>query len=89
MEKTMEIVTSWEEKGIAKGLAIGRLAEAELLLRQLHRRVGTISPDRRERVLSLSFERLDGLGDALLGFSSLSELDAWLDAPPAEPTTGG
>ena len=34
----MEIVTSWEEKGIAKGLAIGRLAEAELLLRLLHRR---------------------------------------------------
>ena len=85
----MEIVTSWEEKGIAKGLGMGRLAEAELLLRQLHRRVGTISPDRRERVLSLSFERLEGLGDALLGFSSLSELDAWLDAPPAEPTTGG
>jgi len=85
----MEIVTSWEEKGIAKGLAIGRLAEAEVLLRQLHRRVGAISPDRWERVLSLSFERLEGLGDALLGFSSLSELDAWLDAPPAEPTTGG
>ena len=85
----MEIVTSWEEKGIAKGLAMGRLAEAELLLRQLHRRVGAISPDRRERVLSLSFERLEGLGDALLEFSSLSELDAWLDAPPAEPTTGG
>jgi len=101
----MEIVTSWEEKGIAKGLAMGReegrehgleqglergrLAEAELLLRQLHRRVGAISPDRRERVLCLSFERLEGLGDALLEFSSLSELDAWLDAPPAEPTTGG
>ena len=67
----------------------GWLAEAELLLRPLHRRVGTISPDRRERVLSLSFERLEGLGDALLEFSSLSELDAWLDAPPAEPTTGG
>jgi len=33
-------------------------------------------------------ERLEGLGDALLGFSSLSELDAWLDAPTAKPTTG-
>ena len=79
-EKAMEIITSWMEEGIKKGLEQGRRSEASLVLRQLERRLGAVPGARVGEVLALSTSLLEGLGEALLDFSSPSDLDAWLDA---------
>jgi predicted transposase/invertase (TIGR01784 family) len=52
--------------------------ERSLILRQLERRVGKVSQKVRSQVLSLSFTELDSLGEALLDFSKLSDLNDWL-----------
>jgi predicted transposase/invertase (TIGR01784 family) len=52
--------------------------ELKLLLRQLNRRVGTVSIELQERVRSLPLEQLEELGEALLDFTALSDLEAWL-----------
>jgi len=63
----------------AEGEKRGRSAEARsLVLRQLTRRVGELSPEVRQRVESLSLEQLENLGEALLDFTSMADLDAWL-----------
>lgn len=51
-----------------------------LVLLQLTRRVGELSPEVRQRVKSLSLEQLENLGEALLDFTSMADLDAWLAA---------
>ena len=68
------------ERGLQRGLEQGRRSEASLVLRQLERRLGAIPGDRAGEVLALSTSLLEGLGEALLDFSSPSDLDTWLDA---------
>jgi len=98
-EKAMEIVTSWMEEGIRKGLAEGRneglaegrnegLAEGRnegrrieagaVVLRLLGRKVGRLPAALVDRIRSLQTERLEDLGEALLDFGSIADLEAWL-----------
>ena len=53
---------------------------ANLVLRQLRRRLGNIGDDREIRVRQLSLSQLEELGEALLDFSSLEALDRWLSS---------
>ena len=52
--------------------------ETHLLIRQLSRRFGKISDRRIQVINSLTLEQLDDLGEALLDFSELADLDNWL-----------
>ena len=54
--------------------------ELSLILRQLTRRVGELPQQSRQRVENLSLEQLENLGEALLDFSSMADLQAWLEA---------
>ncbi|MBW4619676.1 MAG: DUF2887 domain-containing protein [Cyanosarcina radialis HA8281-LM2] len=63
---------------LAEGVQRGLQREKSLILRQLTRRVGELSPEVRQRVESLSLEQLENLGEALLDFTNMSDLDAWL-----------
>ncbi|BAZ04197.1 DUF4351 domain-containing protein [Calothrix sp. NIES-3974] len=59
----------------------GRKAEAcQLITRLLTRRVGELPQPVRSQVESLSLEELENLGEALLDFTSMADLDAWLAA---------
>ena len=51
----------------------------DLILRQLNRRIGEIDASLIERVRGLSAEQLENLGEALLDFSSVADLEAWLN----------
>ncbi|UKP00858.1 DUF2887 domain-containing protein [Nostoc sp. UHCC 0870] len=57
----------------------GREVEARsLILRLLTRKVGELPQEVRQKVESLSLEQLENLGEALLDFTSMADLDAWL-----------
>ncbi|MBW4622895.1 MAG: DUF4351 domain-containing protein [Cyanosarcina radialis HA8281-LM2] len=57
----------------------GREVEARsLILRLLTRRVGELPPEVQSLVEALSLEQLENLGEALLDFTSTTDLDAWL-----------
>jgi predicted transposase YdaD len=60
------------------GEARGEAKEQALILRQLTRRVGNMSSQLQERIKSLPLERLEALGEALLDFTSMTDLSAWL-----------
>ncbi len=51
-----------------------------LVLRQLHRRVGTIPPELQLQLQPLPLEPLEALAEDLLDFSSLTDLTDWLQA---------
>ena len=51
----------------------------DLILRQLNRRVGEIDTSLIERIQGLSLEQLENLGEALLDFSSVADLETWLN----------
>lgn len=66
-ERVMEIRTSWGER-----------AERSLIFRQLARRVGEVPEPLRIQIEALPIEQLESLGEALLDFSSLVDLETWL-----------
>ncbi|QLE57405.1 DUF4351 domain-containing protein [Nostoc sp. TCL26-01] len=51
----------------------------DLILRQLNRRIGKIDVSLIERVQGLSTEQLENLGEALLDFTTVADLDIWLN----------
>ena len=52
--------------------------EADLLIRQLKRRFGSLSPEQSDRLKALSVPQLEELAEALLDFTDLSDLLDWL-----------
>ncbi len=81
--ETMEIVTSWEQRGITQGrtegITQGRTEGKETLIaRQLRRRFGLVSTDLTARLDTLTPDQLDDLGEALLDFTAPADLEAWL-----------
>jgi predicted transposase YdaD len=63
-----------------EGREEGREAEARsLVFRLLTRRVGELSQEVRSRIETLSLEQLENLGEALLDFNSMTDLQTWLD----------
>jgi Domain of unknown function (DUF4351) len=59
--------------------ADGRTEEGQsLVLKILTRKLGNISPEVRSSVNSLTIDRLESLGEDLLDFTSMADLEAWL-----------
>jgi hypothetical protein len=79
-EGIMQIVTSWMEQGIERGIEQG---ERSLILRLLNRQVGALTPEIESQIRTLSLSQLEALGDALLSFSSSADLQNWLSSNPS------
>jgi predicted transposase/invertase (TIGR01784 family) len=84
-EDIMQIVTSWMERGIERGIAEGEQrgraeGERSLVLRQLTRRLGTLPVSAEAQVQALALPQLEALGEALLDFVQLSDLTEWLQS---------
>ncbi len=52
--------------------------EAQLVLRQLQRRIGPVSKAQQARITALPIDDLETLGEALLDFTATAALVAWL-----------
>jgi Domain of unknown function (DUF4351) len=58
---------------------VGGQREAQtLILRQLNKRMGVLSPELQLQVKALSLARLEELCEALLDFGNLADLETWL-----------
>jgi predicted transposase YdaD len=77
-ERKVTYVTNAERFGFERGVQEGLQHERSLILRQLTRRLGTISPDAESQVRTLSQVQLESLGEALLDFSESGDLVNWL-----------
>lgn len=63
---------------LEEGRQEGRQEEGRsLILRQLTRRVGELPETERSRLNTLSLEQLENLGEALLDFEAIADLEAW------------
>ncbi len=76
-----EIKEEGREQGLEQGREQGREAEARsLIFRLLTKRVGELPQQLCQRIESLSLQQLENLGEALLDFTSMADLQAWLEA---------
>jgi Domain of unknown function (DUF4351) len=65
----------WEQQTEQRGAA----QEAQLLvLRQLKRRIGELSPVIQTQIQALSLAQIESLGEALLDFTSAEDLSVWM-----------
>jgi Domain of unknown function (DUF4351) len=74
-ENVMEITTSWKEEGRVEGRESG---ERGLVLKQLTRKVGNLSPELLAKVNGLNLERVEALAEDLLDFKQVGDLERWL-----------
>jgi len=81
------IAETWVKEGIQKGIEQGiqqgiqqgkQTGAAEVTLRVLRRRFGAVGPRIEQRVTSRPVEQLEELGEALLDFTSLEDVERWL-----------
>ncbi|MBE9260249.1 DUF2887 domain-containing protein [Dolichospermum sp. LEGE 00246] len=82
-----EVLEIGEKKGLQQGLQQGvqqglqqgvQQGEANLTIRQLKRRCGNLTAIQEQKVRSLSISQLESLGEALLDFQNMSDLENWL-----------
>jgi hypothetical protein len=77
------VYEQWRKETLQEGRQEGRQeGERSLVLRQLSRRIGNMSPDVISRVEALSLPKLELLGEALLDFTSSDDLMTWLQSNP-------
>jgi hypothetical protein len=76
----LEKLQAAEQRGKIDGRQEGKTEEGQaLILRQLKRRVGIISIDLETRIKTLALAQLEELGEALLDFSLIADLEFWLN----------
>jgi len=67
------------QKGIHRGRQEGRQqGEVDLVLRMLRRRFGALTASQERAIRKLNLSRIEALGEALLEFTSRSDLARWL-----------
>ncbi len=71
-----DIQETSEARGIQKGI---QQEAIKLVIRQLTRRIGEISPNLTQTIRQLSVEQLENLGEALLDFQTEEDLMNWLN----------
>ncbi len=62
----------------AEGLEIGQQQEKALVVKQLARKLGNLSAQTQAKVSALQIDRIESLGEALLNFTSIADLETWL-----------
>ena len=62
----------------AEGLEIGQQQEKALVVKQLARKLGNLSSQTQSQVSSLQIDRIESLGEDLLDFTSMADLESWL-----------
>jgi predicted transposase/invertase (TIGR01784 family) len=74
-----EIYQEGESRGEQRGRSEGRQQEAlALVIKQLTRKFGNLSPTLISQVGDRSLEEVESLGEALLDFKAVTDLEAWL-----------
>ena len=87
-EKELDRFNPFVRIGEKRGIRQGRQTEGTaLVLRQLRRRLGPLSEDRRRAIERLPLRKIEALGEALLDFDSPDDLSRWLqkNATPFTP----
>jgi hypothetical protein len=80
-EAVMKIVNEWEELGAARGRQEGRQeGQARVALRLIRRRFGEVSGELESQIRALPAEKSEELAEALLDFSQITQVQAWLAA---------
>ncbi len=69
-----EVLQIGRREGEQQGMQQG---ETNMVIRQLTRRCGNPTPNQVKKVRSLSLSQLESLGEALLDFNNLSDLENW------------
>ena len=71
----LEKIQAAKHEGRQEGETIG---EARMILRLLNRRLGSVSEQFSAQIQQLTTPQLEDLGEALLDFTSLADLETWL-----------
>ncbi len=88
MQESVVFREIWEEalqEGRQAGLQEGRREEGvAMVLRLLHRRIGEIPPEISSQIAALPLAQIEALGEALLDFTSLADLQTWWQELPSK-----
>ncbi|MDB9460793.1 DUF4351 domain-containing protein, partial [Dolichospermum circinale CS-545/17] len=74
-EEVMQIVTSWMEEGIERGIE----REKNLIIRQINRKFAQIDLELETKIRSLNIEIIEALGEAIFDLDDVEDLRNWLD----------
>jgi Domain of unknown function (DUF4351) len=76
IQEVEQAYQQWVKERRAEGKIEG---EAALVVKLLSRKIGVLSPAMLVQINSLSLEQVEALGEALLDFTGIEDLVAWLE----------
>jgi predicted transposase YdaD len=76
--QNMAYVTNASRFEYQRGLKEGEQLNQRLILRQLTRKIGELPDALQSQIQTLSLAQLEALGEALLDFTGLADLEVWL-----------
>lgn len=79
-----DILQQGVQQGVQQGMQRGEVA---ILQRQISRRFGELEPQLSEQIQRLDIPQLENLGEALLDFSNVADLAAWLQVQQAQSSS--
>jgi hypothetical protein len=74
LERIQDATNQGMERGIERGIE----REISFVIRLLNCRFGQITPDVEQQVRSLTVDRIEDLGEALLDFQTEADLTNWI-----------
>jgi heme oxygenase len=85
--KRMKYITTIGRQAEARGIELGSSRKARSLIqRQLTHRLGNLPTILLTKIDKLPLDQIDQLGEALLDFTSLQDLEQWLEQhQPEDP----
>lgn len=78
-DKIAEVERQSIQQGLQQGIQQRVQQEMNMLIRQLKRKIGNVSPELEIRVRNIPIDKLEDFGEALLDFNSTQDLTDWLD----------
>ena len=78
LERIQDATNQGMERGMERGIERGIEREISFVIRLLNCRFGQITPDVEQQVRSLTVDRIEDLGEALLDFQTEADLTNWI-----------
>ena len=75
----MTVAEQIRQRGKTEGLGEGRIKTGGIMLKQIKKRFGSISPLLEQKLMQSDFDMLDRFGESIFDFRNLNDAEKWWD----------
>ncbi|MDM8537934.1 DUF4351 domain-containing protein [Desulfobacterales bacterium HSG17] len=83
-EVAMTVAEQIEKRGEKRGLGEGKIRTGGIILKQIKKRFGSVSPIIEQKLMQSDFDMLDKFGESIFDFKNLYDAEKWWEVHGTE-----